>query len=293
MRNNFFRKTVDKLFGGITMSWPKVIIFAAAAAVVTAIFLIVPVFENTSFYEMGVSFEAWILFAVIIMINCEKPLESALKTFVFFLISQPLIYLFQVPFYHNGFGIFMYYRYWFIWTLLTFPMAFVGWFLRKKNWISLFVLLPAIAFLTYLGAGYAHKAIDSFPSHLLAALFCFGQIVLYVFAFFKDIMQRITGLGVGIISTVVFLILTNIVDIGMVTPLSDCPGLSKSAVVSLEDSSFGEVKITGYESPEIEIHVTKLGSTVITVVDGDMVYKYKLEAVQKEGIKNLEIQPIK
>lgn len=28
----------------------------------------------------------------------KKPLESALKTFVFFLISQPLIYLLQVPF---------------------------------------------------------------------------------------------------------------------------------------------------------------------------------------------------
>ena len=32
--------------------------------------------------EIGVTFKAWIFFAVIIMSNCQKPLESALKTFV-------------------------------------------------------------------------------------------------------------------------------------------------------------------------------------------------------------------
>lgn len=63
---------------------------------------------------------------LIIMANCQKPLESACKTFVFFLISQPLIYLLQVPFSSMGWGLFGYYWNWFIWTLLTFPMAFVG-----------------------------------------------------------------------------------------------------------------------------------------------------------------------
>ena len=70
-----------------------------------------------------------IFFAVIIMSNCKKPLESALKTFAFFLISQPLIYLLQVPFSPMGWGLFSYYPYWFYWTPATFPMAFVGWFI--------------------------------------------------------------------------------------------------------------------------------------------------------------------
>ena len=62
---------------------------------------------------MGVSFESWIFFTVIIMANCyrqedtkdgsffekiRQPLICAAKVFVFFLISQPLIYLFEVPF---------------------------------------------------------------------------------------------------------------------------------------------------------------------------------------------------
>ena len=95
-KQSLLRRCTDKLFGGIDMKWWKVIVLAVASAVITFIFLVVPIFENTSFYNMGVTFEAWILLAVFIMANCKKPLESALKTFVFFLISQPLIYLFQV-----------------------------------------------------------------------------------------------------------------------------------------------------------------------------------------------------
>ena len=121
----------DRLFGKTKMSWSKVILFAIAAAVLTTVFLTLPVFKNTSFERMGVHLEAWIFFAVIIMSNCEKPLESDLKTFVFFLISQQLIYLFQVPFSSMGFGLFQYYPHWFMLTLMTFPAAYIGWYIRK------------------------------------------------------------------------------------------------------------------------------------------------------------------
>ena len=70
----------DKLYGGLNMSWRTVILFALGTAVLTSIFLIVPIFKNTSFELMGVNFEAWFFFAIIIMANCKKPLESALKT---------------------------------------------------------------------------------------------------------------------------------------------------------------------------------------------------------------------
>ena len=61
------------------MSWRDVILFAVGTAVLTFIFLVVPIFKNTSFERMGVTFEAWIFFAVIIMANCKTPVESALK----------------------------------------------------------------------------------------------------------------------------------------------------------------------------------------------------------------------
>ena len=283
----------DKLFGGLNMSWPAVIIFAVASAVVTSVFLIVPIFSNTSFYEMGVSFEAWFLFAIIIMTNCEKPLESALKTFVFFLISQPLIYLFQVPFSYMGFGLFMYYKYWFNWTLLTFPMALAGWFLKKRNWISLFIILPVIAFMALMGTSYLHTAIISFPSHILAALFCYGQIILYLYAFFKEIMQWAAGLGVAVIMIVLTFVFMSNTEMSVGMPLPDEPKLSHNAVAVFDDDSFGTIEFVDYEDAYINIHIKKLEPTVITVTDGDRQYKYDVKVITENGTQHIDLVPKK
>ena len=234
-----FRKLTDKLFGGIGMTWPKVIIFAVVSAVVTAGILLCPPLIDTSFQEIGVSYEAWILFAIIIMVNCQKPLESALKTFVFFLISQPLIYLIQAPFYEGGLGIFMYYRFWFFMTLLTFPMAFVGWYLKKRNWLSLLILAPMLAGLAIFGLGYAKRAVFCFPDHIIAALFCFGQIVLYLYAFFDDIKMRLVGLAVPVLLIVGILLFSDQVDTGLGMPLDELPKLSSSATGSLRHRRAG------------------------------------------------------
>ena len=61
--------------------------------------------------------------AMYIILNCDSPLEAGKKTFIFFLISQPLIYLVQVPFSWLHWAIFVYYPTWGILTLFTFPGA--------------------------------------------------------------------------------------------------------------------------------------------------------------------------
>ena len=80
-QDTILKRLTDTVYGGLNMSWPVVIIYAVLTAVVNAVFLIIPAFKETSFYYMGVTFEAWIFFAVIIMANCRTPLDSALKTF--------------------------------------------------------------------------------------------------------------------------------------------------------------------------------------------------------------------
>lgn len=86
---------VKKLFGRLRMTWPRLIFFAVISGIVTALIaLLVP--EGNSVKQIAVTFEAWIVLAIIIVVNCEKPLEAACKTFVYFLISQPLVYLIQV-----------------------------------------------------------------------------------------------------------------------------------------------------------------------------------------------------
>ena len=107
------------------MTWPKLILFAVISGIITALIaLLVP--EGNSIRQIAVTFEAWVVLAIIIVVNCEKPLEAACKTFVYFLISQPLVYLIQVPFSRLGWELFGYYRYWFYWTLATFPGGYIA-----------------------------------------------------------------------------------------------------------------------------------------------------------------------
>lgn len=282
----------DKLFGGIKMSWLKVIIFAVTTALITTIFLVVPIFKDTSFYEMGVAFESWILFAIIIMVNCEKPLESASKTFVFFLISQPLIYLFQVPFYEDRWDIFMFYPYWFKLTLLTFPMAFVGWFVKKRNWLSLLILSPMIILLTLLGVRYMQWALFNFPDHIISAIFCFAQIILYLYAFFDDWKKKILGLIPFIVGSIMLIVSFNKINISESRPLPDSPSLSQSAAIELEDRSYGEANFIDAGKGFVKVHMKKIGSTTLKVTDGEKVYLYNVQVkFMKGGHCNVEIIP--
>ncbi|MEK5186196.1 hypothetical protein [Solibacillus sp. FSL W7-1324] len=89
---------IKKYFGQFTMTWPRVIFFALFTAVYTALINQVSLLKDTSFQDIAIYVDWWILFAVFIIVNCEKWWEAALKCFVFFLVSQPLIYLIEVPF---------------------------------------------------------------------------------------------------------------------------------------------------------------------------------------------------
>ena len=188
-KKSALRRFTDKLYGGISLTWPAVILYAVGTAVLTTIFLVVPIFRDTSFMRMGETLEAWIFFAVIIIANCKTPLESALKTFVFFLISQPLIYLFQVPFSWQGWGLFRYYKYWFILTLCTFPAALIGWYIRKKNWLSLLILMPVLILLAYFCEDGLEHVIHQFPKLLIMAVFCILQVLIYLYTFTEKISQ--------------------------------------------------------------------------------------------------------
>ena len=106
-------KALKKLFGGIDLTWFKLIIAAVVAGVFTAVMALIPELHYTSFHTIVVTFEVWILFGIIIIMNSKSNLDSALKCFVFFLISQPLVYLIQVPFSQLGWALFGYYRFWF------------------------------------------------------------------------------------------------------------------------------------------------------------------------------------
>ena len=59
-------KAIKKLFGEINLTWGKLIIFAILAGVYTAIMAMLPIVRNTSFSDLTVTFEVWILFGILI-----------------------------------------------------------------------------------------------------------------------------------------------------------------------------------------------------------------------------------
>ncbi|MBR4462685.1 MAG: pilus assembly protein N-terminal domain-containing protein [Erysipelotrichaceae bacterium] len=295
MNGNKERNTgnlINKIFGGLNMSWPVVILYAIGTAILTSVFLILPVFKDTSFRRMGVYMEAWIFFAVIIMANCKKPLESALKTFVFFLISQPLIYLFQVPFNWQGWGIFRYYFYWFIWTLLTFPMAYIGWYIGKKNWLSLLILSPVLAFLGYTIIEAGRQCLQNFPYLLVTVLFCILQTILYVLAFLSDWKQRIIGILIPVITIVVLAMMLPQVDLQVVDYLPDHPVFETEPIVEVADESICQVQVSSLEEGTVYIYAHKYGTTKVTISEGNKVLRYSFEVYNDKGVSRVRMTPI-
>lgn len=261
-----------KIFGGLKMSWPVVIIFAVLAGAYTALMaLLVP--DSCSFHDIAVTFEAWVLMAIIIIVNCEKPLEAAAKTFVFFLISQPLVYLIQVPFSSMGWGLFGYYRYWFILTLLTFPGAFIGWFIKKDNIWSGLILSVMLVLLALLGVGYARTAIDSFPHHLLSAVYCFVCIPVLIFGVLKNKKAR-TAAGIISILACAVCIISYISKSGiLISPIEldrEAYPIDGTWSVSVEDESISTAEITQDASGEYHLVMDfdKTGPNVVILEDG-------------------------
>ena len=192
-------KKLKKLFGEINMSWVFVIVFAIITAIYTALINQVPILEDTSFRDIAIYPECWLLFAVFIIVNCKNRWEAALKCFVFFLVSQPLIYLIEVPFSGLGWHIFGYYKYWFVITLLTLPGAAIAFLLKRKDWISVLVLSVATGFLAYMTAMYTNAAITNFPRHLLSAVFCMLLILLFSYVIFDKRRHKAAVICVSLI----------------------------------------------------------------------------------------------
>ena len=291
--NHTLKGFTDKLYGGLPMSWTAVILYALGSAVLTAFFLIVPVFKNTSFHRMGETMEAWIFFAVIIMANCKTSIESAVKTFVFFLISQPLIYLLQVPFSWQGWHLFAYYKYWFIWTLLTLPMAYIGWHIKKKSWLALLILAPALFTLTEYSIDAFYFSSRHFPFRLVTAIFCLAQALIYLYAFTSNLRQKALGFIVPVTTVLTVFLMTPRFDINATYFLPDNPILVENAVIRVEDAVIAEVSIaeTG-ENSMIHIHSNHYGVTSMTIQDGEKEFRYTLEIYEdNQGIPQIDITP--
>lgn len=200
---------MKKLFGEIDLTWKKLIIFAIITAIYTATMAIIPITKDTSFRDIAATLEWWILFGVIIISNSKSPKDSALKCFVFFLISQPLIYLLQVPFSWQGWHLFSFYKYWFMWTLACLPMGYIGYYIKKDNILSIIILLPMLILLSIIGVGFISSTIEDFPHHLLSGIFCFTAIILIILGVLSKKKNKIISFSIIILFTIGYVLISN------------------------------------------------------------------------------------
>ena len=121
---------MKKIFGDINLTWKKIIIASIFIGVYGGIVALIPALKYTSLHTIDVTFEVWILFGIIIIMNSKSAKESALKCFFFFLISQPLIYLVQDIVKQSHLFI-TYYRFWIIWTIGCIPMGYIGYYKKR------------------------------------------------------------------------------------------------------------------------------------------------------------------
>lgn len=264
------------LFGGIKLSWLMVIIGAIVIGVLVGLINCVSSLLDTSFRDPAIYFGFWIFCGIFIIMNSKSNLDSALKCFVFFLISQPLIYLVEVPFVRMGWGIFTYYKYWLIWTILCFPMGFIGYYLKKNKWWGLVILVPMMIFIALEMSAHVGGVLYYFPHHLLSALFCICSLIIYPLCIFKDNKKiRYIGLGIGIV-LICYGILSPIISKSYIYETdilcdSEQHPLDEKSKVYLKDSKYGKLEIKEYKGEESFycVHATfvRAGKTEFTTVD--------------------------
>lgn len=267
---------VKKYFGEFEMTWPRVIIFAVLTAVLTAVLNLIPALYDTSFQDIAISYECWILFAVFIIVNCDKWWEASLKTFVFFLISQPLIYLIEVPFNDMGWQLFGYYRFWFILTLLTLPGAVAAFQLKRKAWLSVAVLSVATVFLTCMSVDYFYTAIAIFPHHLLSAVFCLALAIFFVFVLLDEKKHRLVALAL-IVAALIF-------SIFYLKPVKTQELVLDEGewTCTVKDDSVVTAEMT--DANRASIHAEGEGNTIITFENADGTISEYCATVFKGGI---------
>ena len=280
---------MKKLFGGLNLTWPKIIIGAVIAGVYTAVMAMLPAAKDTSFADISISFEVWILFGILIITNSKTPKESALKCFVFFLISQPIVYLLQVPFNSMGWGIFVYYKYWFIWTIFTLVMGYIGWYMRKEKWWALLILGAMLVLLAYHYYGFLRETVSFFPNHLLSAVFCAVTMLAYPLCIFEGKKLRVAGviLSAALLIAASAIVLTQ----GSVSYDTDVLGSGGSLgaefddtyTAELADPAFGTAEIRYEENIDawmVRTHFTKTGDTqlILRAPDGtEQIYDLHVE----------------
>ena len=288
---------LKKLFGGLNITWPVIVVGAIVAGVYTGLMAQAPYVQDTSLTDICATFEWWVFFAAIIVTNAKTPWESALKCFVFFLVSQPLVYLVQVPF--SGWGIMGYYKNWILWTIATLPLGFAGWYIKKNNIAAVVVMAAGSAFLAFHAATFLNKAISNPPWHILSFLFCVCLILAMIFGCFEPGKLRKLSLAIAaaFLALSLFFTLRPQIDITYnLAYFDEGIDINANCQISSSDESVATAEIVELSEGNYSatIHFRNTGACSITFTDDDgneHVYSASCAKNDEKGY-DIEIEPL-
>lgn len=192
------RKPAD-LFGSLHMTWLHVCLFAVVIGIYVGVINQIPALYDTSFRDIAVTHEWWVLFAVLIVCNSRGWLDAGLKCFVFFLISQPVIYLVELPTVALETSMQYWLNIWLPVTILTLPGGAIAWFARRQDAPGAVILGIGNALVGTHGVHYTLAACSAFPRHLLSALSCAGIIVFLVLCIQRKRWTRLLSAGTTVL----------------------------------------------------------------------------------------------
>lgn len=287
-------KLLRRLFSGIEMTWPRIIIAAVLVAVYTAAVLLIPAFAQTSVRDIGGDIPCWILFAMIIIANCKTPKEAAAKTFVFFLISQPLIYLFQVPFSEKGWSLFAYYPPWAVWTVLTVPMAFIGWHTRKTGWLAPIILSAMTVLLADMAVSYFYGFLKFPPYKILSCIACLIFIFMLIEGILPEKKQRVLAWTVVAAALTLCVLITFrsgvVLGAGNVI-LPEGVRYSDVASVEVADDEIAAARLDD-SAQEVLFEMKQAGETTLTAydADGNVLAEYRIWAFENTEISAFSVR---
>jgi len=185
-----------KVFGVYEMTWPRLIIFSVICAVYTTACLVIPGVKDTALTEIGVGYECWFILAIFVVSNCKNWKDAAIKCFVFFLISQPLIYIIESVIYRENY-LLKYYGFWFILTLLTLPGGAIAYLIKRKDFLGTLVLAIAGGSVFFFGADFFYRSLNELGiSYHFYGLFLMAASVLLGFIFIEKKQLKIAYIGI-------------------------------------------------------------------------------------------------
>lgn len=202
---------MKKLYGNLKMNWICVILLALAAGAYTGFVMLVPTLKNTSFQDIGVLYEWWVIFAVIIVVNCKKAWDAMLKCFVFFAISQPLVFLVECIFGSLTYELAInYLRSWMLPILMTLPGGLIAYQCKKQNVFGAVILGLGNSIQAFMGMHYVSEVINNFPYHFLSAIVCFLSIAVMTFSIQKTKRNRIIAILIPAAAMILVLLFLNL-----------------------------------------------------------------------------------